>query len=197
MKKLLLYISMIGVCSVSGMYSPHISYYSKSGKFVKTRIADIGAEAFSSMSPSSFDMIEHLLQSYQSYIQTATTLDDDEFTADDAYFALNGAKMQLKEALKESCYHKRELLQSALSSLNSIREQGYEEILGYKYCFAILCLHFWEDIDVSMKSIFFSSSQIPLDVRAYGLELMSVAAKPKTAGGDDDSDAASYLQYKR
>lgn len=188
---------MIGVCSVNGMYSPHISYGTIRGGFVDTKIGDIGVDTFRSMSPASLDAIKHVLQSYQSYVQFTTTIDDDEFTADDAYFALNGAKTQLKEALKETCPNKIELLKGALSCLNSIRKRGYEEISGYKYCLAVLCLHFWENMDDSTKTVFFGSSRGQFDISTHGSDLMSLAAKSKADGGDDDSDAASYLQCKK
>ncbi len=43
-------------------------------------------------------------------------------TKDDAYFAINGVKMQLKEALKKDCPNKEELIRLSLSSLKDIVE---------------------------------------------------------------------------
>ena len=198
MKNLLLCSFVLGMCNVDAMSFPHISYCTRSGEVINAGLADIKDEVFRNMSPVSLDLVKELLLHYQSYIQIADTLSsDDEFTADDAYCALNGVKMQLKEAMKKGCLNKEELIKDSLSSLKNLVERGYEKVAGYKYCLAILCLHYEEKMTPEEKSTFFGLSWAKLNMKEYGLHLMSVAANPKTAGGDDDIDAASYLAYNK
>jgi hypothetical protein len=124
-------------------------------------------------------------------------LKQEYFTDDDAYFAINGVKMNLKDALEREQTERKILVDDALSSLNSVAEWGYQEVLGYKYCLAMLCLHFQEYMNDSIKFSFFGSSWAQLDMKTYGLQLMSVAASPKSSGGDNDIDAADYLQNRK
>lgn len=116
---------------------------------------------------------------------------EDEFTKDDAYFALNGVKMQLKQMIAD---RNQDGLLGAIETLINIKEQNYFQIVGYRYCTAILCIHFQEHLEQRIKDIIFGSAQA--DVQ-YGKQLMSEAAKPKTEKGDDDYDAASYLEYNQ
>ncbi len=197
MRGLLLLFFVTGIVSAVGMPSPHVSYHTKSGGLIEAGVTDISADMFRSMSPTSLNMMKRLLQSYQSYAETSESSEGEDFTSDDAYFAINGIKMQLKEALEKDSTERKILVNDALSSLKSVADWGYQEVLGYKYCLAMLCLHFQEDMNDSTKRDFFGSSWDRLDMRAYGLQLMSVAANPKSAGGDDDIDAASYLQSRK
>jgi len=123
---------------------------------------------------------------------------NDEFLKDDAFFAINGVKMDLKIALKingieSKIKKKREIIDSAVSTLKSIEEKGYSKVMGYKYCIAILCLHFQDMIDPVDKLFLFGSSWNEQNSKKYGLDLMTLASSPSTKGGDDDIDAANYL----
>lgn len=196
MKKFSLYMFMIGICNVNAMDTPYISYNTKDGGVIKARTADISVTAFENMSSPSLSMMKQLLQAYKDYVQETDILEDD-FTEDDAYFALNGVKMQLKKALEEDCVDKEKLVRESLSSLTNIVERKYTYVRGYKYCLAIVCLHFQNMMNSEAKCFFFGPSWEQLDMGKRGLELMSIAAMCKSAGGDDDVDAADYLQYKR
>jgi hypothetical protein len=189
-KSLFITMSMIGIFGMcDGMLkggSPQIIFHKKNGEPAEMRLDNINSTIFSDMSPQSLELIKCIAQFYMSY----TGYDkDDEFTADDAFFAVNGVKMQLKRAISFELSDKEKLLDEAISSLISIREHGYYNILGLRYCLAILCIHFRDKV-VSM-----GFKEIPDNVEEYGQQLMSMAAKSKLDGGDDDFDAASYLQY--
>ncbi|MDR1391076.1 MAG: hypothetical protein LBI95_01765 [Holosporales bacterium] len=198
MKKILyLSVAVIGVSGIcEGMLensSPYITFHKKSGALTEAKMADVNSTIFGDMSPQSLEMIKRITQLYISYVESTSVTShdkDDEFTADDAFFAVNGVKMQLKSAISSNPSDREKLLDDAISSLNSIKERGYYNVLGLKYCWAILCIHFKN----RAVSVGFKEAVVG-NVEEYGLQLMSIAAKSKSLGGDDDSEAASYLQY--
>ena len=78
MKKFL-YVAIV----ISGIYgvneamvkgSPYISYRSTRGEFVERRLADVDERTFQDMSPSSFEQIARLLQSYQQFVSHPISL---------------------------------------------------------------------------------------------------------------------------
>ena len=112
---------------------------------------------------------------------------EDAVTSNDAYFAVNGVKMHLKAALTAGA---KENIDAEIRTLIDVKKICGDNVLGYKYCLAILCLHFWGSLTEEQKKALGLDGMKNSENRTRGRELMT-----RAAGGDDDYDAASYLQY--
>lgn len=139
------------------------------------------------------------MENKNSSIDDSDSSSEESFSEIDALFALNGAKMSLKTEMKNKNLNinSNSNIDDVIETLSKIKELGYEGVSGYRYCLAILCISFWDNLQPDTKKQLFDFTNLDkLDNKEYGLSLMRSAAQPKDQEGDDDCDAALYLQDK-
>lgn len=116
-----------------------------------------------------------------------SSMEVENFSEDNAFFAVSGARMDLNEASEDNP----DLIQSAINTLISVKECNLHNVPGFKYCLGMLCLNFEQYLtdNFTQKALFGTVVNIH-DIKEKGEELM------KEAKDEGDFDAADYFLFK-